>query len=259
MATALVTGASSGLGEEFARQLARENYDLVLTARREERLKAVAAEAIRLGSSKVEVIASDLGQRGAAQELYREVSARGIAIECLVNNAGFGTHGIFHKMPLDREVEEIDLNITALVSLTRLFIEGMVARRRGTIINVASTAAFQPIPHMATYAATKAFVLNFSEAVAHEVKREGVTVMALCPGPTRTEFQGAAGVDTSSFPSFAYMDAKTVVAQALASAKRGKAVRINGIMNQVMAQSTRLSPRSVNARIAGAMFKGDAV
>jgi len=258
MATALITGASSGLGEEFARQLARENYDLVLTARREERLKAVAAEAIRLGSSKVEVIASDLGQRGAAQELYREVSARGLEIECLLNNAGFGTHGIFHKLPLEREVDEIDLNITALVSLTRLFIDGMVTRRRGTIINVASTAAFQPIPYMATYAATKAFVLNFTEALSLEVKREGVTVMALCPGPTRTEFQGAAGVETSSFPAFAYMDAKTVVAQALASAKRGKAVRINGIINQVMAQSTRISPRSVTARIAGAMFKGDA-
>ena len=258
MATALITGASSGLGEEFARQLARENYDLVLTARREDRLKTVAAEAIKLGSSKVEVIASDLGQPDAAVKLHRQVSERGLEIECLVNNAGFGTHGIFHKMPLDREVEEMNLNITALVSLTRLFIDGMVARHRGTIINVASTAAFQPVPYMATYAATKAFVLNFSEAVALEVRNLGVTVMALCPGPTRTEFQGTAGVESSAFPSFAYMDAKTVVAQALASAKRGKAVRINGIMNQVMAQSNRITPRAVVARIAGAMFKGDA-
>ncbi len=258
MATALITGASSGLGEEFARQLARENYDLVLTARREDRLKAVAAEAIKLGSSKVEVIASDLGQPDAAEKLHRQVFERGIEIECLVNNAGFGTHGIFHKMPLERELEEINLNVTALVSLTRLFIDGMVGRRRGTIINVASTAAFQPIPYMATYAATKAFVLNFSEAVALEVRGAGVTVMALCPGPTRTEFQGTAGVESSSFPSFAYMDAKTVVAQALASAKRGKAVRINGIMNQVMAQSTRFTPRSIVARISGVMFKGDA-
>jgi hypothetical protein len=258
MATALITGASSGLGEEFARQLARENYDLVLTARREDRLKAVAAEAIKLGASKVEVIAADLGQPDAAMKLHRQVSERGIEIECLVNNAGFGTHGTFHKLPLVREIEEINLNITALVSLTRLFIEAMVARRRGTIINVASTAAFQPIPYMATYAATKAFVLNFSEAVALEVRRAGVTVMALCPGPTRTEFQSTAGVETSTFPSFAYMDAKTVVAQALASAKRGKAVRINGIMNQVMAQSTRFTPRSVVARISGGMFKGGA-
>ena len=258
MATALITGASSGLGEEFARQLARENYDLVLTARREDRLKAVAVEAIKLGSTKVEVITSDLMQPGAASKLHQEVVRRGIEIEVLVNNAGFGTHGIFHKMPLEREIEEINLNVASLVALTRLFVDGMVARRRGTIINVASTAAFQPIPYMATYAATKAFVLNFSEAVALEVKASGVTVLALCPGPTRTEFQGTAGVETSSFPSFAYMDAKTVVAQALASAKRGKAVRINGLMNQVMAQSTRISPRSVVARIAGAMFKGDA-
>ena len=258
MAFALITGASSGLGEEFARQLARENYDLVLTARREDRLQAVAAEALKLGASKVEVIAADLMQSGAGAKLHAEVTRRGLEIEVLVNNAGFGTHGTFHKLPLDREIEEINLNIASLVALTRLFVDAMVARRRGTIINVASTAAFQPVPYMATYAATKAFVLNFSEAVAHEVKRDGVTVMALCPGPTRTEFQGAAGVDTSSFPAFAYMDAKTVVAQALASAKRGKAVRINGLMNQVMAQSTRISPRSVVARIAGAMFKGDA-
>jgi short-subunit dehydrogenase len=258
MATALITGASSGLGEEFARQLARENYDLVLTARREDRLRAVAAEALKLGSSKVDVIASDLGLADAAIKLHREVAARGLEIECLVNNAGFGTHGIFYKLPLEREVEEINLNITSLVALTRLFIEPMVLRRRGTVINVASTAAFQPVPYMATYAATKAFVLNFSEAVALEVRGAGVTVMALCPGPTRTEFQGTAGVETTSFPSFAYMDAKTVVAQALASAKRGKAVRINGIINQVMAQSNRITPRAIVARIAGAMFKGDA-
>src|ERR1700730_13265935 len=205
MATALITGASSGLGEEFARQLARENYDLVLTARREDRLQAVAAEAMKLGSSKVEVIASDLGNADAAIKLHRQVAERGIEIECLVNNAGFGTHGIFNKLPLDREIEEINLNVTALVSLTRLFVEGMVSLKHGTIINVASTAAFQPLPYMAAYAATKAFVLNFSEAVALEVRREGVTVMALCPGPTRTGFQGTAGVEGSSVPSFAYM------------------------------------------------------
>ncbi|HLI78582.1 MAG TPA: SDR family oxidoreductase, partial [Candidatus Binataceae bacterium] len=256
MATALITGASSGLGEEFARQLARENYDLVLTARREDRLKTVAAEATKLGSSKVEVIASDLGQANAAAKLHQQVTQRGIEIECLVNNAGFGTHGMFHKLPLDREVEEINLNITSLVAMTRLFLDGMVARQRGTIINVASTAAFQPVPYMATYGASKSFVLDFSEAVAFEVKSSGVTVMALCPGPTRTEFQDVAGVNENGVPSFAYMDAKTVVAQALASAKRGKSVRINGIINSVMAQSTRFAPRSMVARIAGAMFKG---
>lgn len=258
MATALITGASSGLGEEFARQLAREHYDLVLTARRTDRLKTVAAEAMKLGASKAEVMASDLGQPDAAATLHRQISGRGIEIDYLVNNAGFGTHGAFHKLPLDRELDEINLNITALVSLTRLFLDAMVARRRGTIINVASTAAFQPIPYMATYGASKSFVLDFSEAVAHEVRPFGVTVMALCPGPTRTEFQGVAGVNESAVPSFAYMDAKTVVAQALGSAKRGKALRINGVINSLMAQSTRLAPRFLAARIAGGMFKGDA-
>src|SRR5262249_40055281 len=132
MATALITGASSGLGEEFARQLARENYDLVLTARREDRLKTVAEEAVRLGSSKAQVITSDLGRPDGAATLFKQVSDRGLEIEYLVNNAGFGTHGTFHKAPLDREVEEINLNVTALVSLTRLFLDGMVTRRRGT-------------------------------------------------------------------------------------------------------------------------------
>jgi short-subunit dehydrogenase len=258
MATALITGASSGLGEEFARQLARENYDLVLTARREDRLHAVAAEAKKLGAAKVEVIAADLGQPDAASKLHRQVGERGLEIDCLINNAGFGTHGIFHKLPLEREVEQINLNITSLVAMTRLFLDGMVARRRGIIINVASTAAFQPVPYMATYGASKSFVLDFSEAVAYEVKSLGVTVMALCPGPTRTEFQDVAGVNETGVPSFAYMDAKTVVAQALASAKRGKSIRINGIMNQVMAQSTRFTPRSIVARIAGGMFRGNA-
>ncbi len=162
MATALITGASSGLGEEFARQLARENYDLVLTARREDRLHAVAAEAKKLGAAKVEVIAADLGQPDAASKLHRQVGERGLEIDCLINNAGFGTHGIFHKLPLEREIEQINLNITSLVAMTRLFLDGMVARRRGIIINVASTAAFQPVPYMATYGASKSFVLDFS-------------------------------------------------------------------------------------------------
>lgn len=257
MATALITGASSGLGEEFARQLAREKYDLVLTARREDRLRSAAAQARELGAARVEVIASDLGRPGAAQELHQEIGRRGIEIDYLVNNAGFGTHGLFHELPLDRELEQIDLNASALVALTRLFLPGMIRRGRGTVINVASTAAFQPVPYMATYAATKAFVLNFSEALAHELRATGVTVTALCPGPTRTGFQAVAGVNEAAFPSFAFMEAGTVVAQAIASAKRGKPVRINGILNQLMAQSTRLAPRALVARIAGAMFRAD--
>jgi uncharacterized protein len=255
MTTALITGASSGLGEEFAYQLARERYDLALVARRKDRLEQVAAKARQLGASNVSIFASDLSAPGAAAALHSEVTSAGLEVVYLVNNAGFGTHGSFAELPIDREIEEINLNVNALVTLTRLFVPAMVARRSGTIINVASTAAFQAIPWMATYGATKAFVLSFSEALARELKEAGVTVLALCPGPTRTEFQSVADTDNSAMPSFAYMDAATVVAQGIASARRRKAVRINGIANYLMAQSTRLAPRALAAMIAGAMFR----
>jgi len=257
MAAALITGASSGLGEEFALQLAREKRDLVLVARREDRLRAVAERAKKAAAPSVTIISSDLGRSDAAHEIYRQVTAAGIAVDYLVNNAGFGTHGNFAQVPLDREIEQINLNVSALVSLTRLFLPGMVAAKRGHIVNVASTAAFQPVPWMATYAATKAFVLNFSEALSSELQGTGVTVLALCPGPTRTEFQQVAGVENSGVPSFAYMDAATVVRQGMDAARRGKALRINGFVNALMAQSTRIAPRALVRRIAGAMFRGE--
>lgn len=255
MATALITGASSGLGEEFARQLARKSYDLVLTARREERLRAIASEVKSSGAQRVDVIALDLAIPGSPEALHRRISDKKIAVDYLVNNAGFGTRGRFAKLRLDRELEQINLNVTALVALARLFIPAMVERKSGTIINVASTAAFQAVPFMATYAATKAFVLSFSEALAHELRDTGVGVTALCPGPTRTEFQQVAGTAETGVPSFAFIDAKTVVAQAIQAAERGKAVRVNGLTNRLLAQSTRLAPRSLAARIAGAMFR----
>ncbi len=255
MTAALITGASSGLGEEFAMQLAREQRDLVLVARREDRLGEVAERAKRAGARNVAIIASDLSRAEASAEIRRQIAAANIAVDYLVNNAGFGTHGRFDKVPLDREIEEINLNVSALVALTRLFLPAMVAGKAGTIINVASTAAFQPVPWMATYGATKAFVLSFSEALARELEGTGVTVMALCPGPTRTEFQQVASVEDSAFPSFAYMDAATVVRQAIDAAKRGKAVKINGFINTIMAESTRFAPRALVRRIAGNMFR----
>jgi uncharacterized protein len=255
MTTALVTGASSGLGAEFAYQLARGRYDLALVARRKDRLEQVAAKSRELGATKVSIFASDLSAPGATAALHSEVTGAGLEIGYLVNNAGFGTHGAFVELPIDRELEEINLNVGALVSLTRLFVPAMVARHSGTIINVASTAAFQAVPWMATYAATKAFVLSFSEALARELKETGVTVLALCPGPTRTEFQSVADTDSAGVPGFAYMDAVTVVAQGIDAARRKKAVRINGITNYLMAQSTRLAPRALAAKIAGAMFR----
>lgn len=257
MAATLITGASSGLGEEFALQLAREKRDLVLVARREDRLRDVAERARSAGAPNTTIIATDLGLADAAAEVFRKVGAEAIVVDYLVNNAGFGTHGRFDVAPLDREIEEINLNVSALVALTRLFLPAMVAAKIGTVINVASTAAFQPVPWMATYAATKAFVLSFSEALAGELEGTGVTVLALCPGPTRTEFQQVASVEKAGVPSFAYMDAPTVVRQAIDAAKRGKSLKINGLINALMAQSNRVAPRSLARRIAGAMFRGD--
>ncbi len=253
--TALITGASSGLGEEFARQLARERYDLVLTARRDERLRTIADEAKSLGSGRVDVVALDLSIPGSAEALYRRITDKKVSVDYLVNNAGFGTRGRFANLPLDREVEQINLNVTALVGLARLFLPAMLERKGGTIINVASTAAFQPVPFMATYGATKAFVLSFSEALAEELRGTGVVVTALCPGPTRTEFQQVAGTAEVGMHSISFMDAKAVVAQAIDAAKRGKSVKITGLTNLLLAESIRLAPRSLAARIAGSMFR----
>ena len=173
MATALITGASSGLGEQFAYALGREHYDLVLAARREDRLAAVAGRARTLGAGTVRVIRADLGLHETPAALYQQLTGDGVQIDYLVNNAGFGTSGKFHQLPPERELEEIELNVTSLVATTRLFLPAMVERRRGTVINVASTAAFQATPYMATYGATKAFVLSFSEAVAAELRGTG--------------------------------------------------------------------------------------
>lgn len=255
MPAALITGASSGIGEQFAYFLARDGYTLALSARREDRLRAVAAEAQRRGAPAVSIFPADLARRPAAAELYGQVAAAGLKIEMLVNNAGFGTRGRFDHLPLERELEEIDLNVSALVALTHLFLPDMIASRKGTVINVASTASFQPVPHMATYAATKAFVLSFSQGLHYELTGTGVNVMALCPGATRTEFQAVANNETRWVPASTYMEAETVVAQGLRAARRGRAICVNGIMNWIAAESVRAAPRGLVARIAGMMYR----
>jgi short-subunit dehydrogenase len=255
MATALITGASSGIGEQFAYALAREGYALALSARRTDRLQAVAAAAQARGASAVNIFPADLSQRPAPSQLYSQVTSAGLKVEMLVNNAGFGTRGRFDNLPLERELEEIDLNISALVALTHLFLPDMIAARKGTVINLASTASFQPVPHMATYAASKAFVLSFSQGLHHELAGTGVNVMALCPGATRTEFQAVAKNETPWVPAAAYMDAETVVAQGLRAARRRRAVCVNGIMNSIAAEATRAAPRWLVARIAGMMYR----
>jgi short-subunit dehydrogenase len=251
MVTALVTGASSGLGEEFAYGLARQGYELVLVARRVERLASVASKARALGAGETRVVVADLAAGDGLGEVERALSQARIEVGYLVNNAGFGTSGLFYELDLERELEQIDVNVKALVALTRLVLPGMVARGQGTIINVSSLSAFAPVPYMATYAATKAFVLSFSEAIASELRGTGVTVMALCPGPVRTEFQRVAGTESARIPSFVFVDAATVVAQALDGAWRGKTVQLNGSLGTLAAYSTRLAPRRLAAFVAG--------
>jgi short-subunit dehydrogenase len=253
--TALITGASSGIGEQFAYALAAQKYDLVVTARREDRLNAVAAHAREQGAGRVEIVALDLGRRGAPAEIHARLAAAGIEVDYLVNNAGFGTAGRFDTLQLERELDEIDLNVIALVGLTRLFLPAMVARRRGTVINVASTAAFQAVPFMSTYAATKAFVLSFSEGLASELAGSGVGVLALCPGPVRTEFQTVARNQKGLVPSFVYLDAAAVAAQGIAAAASGRTILINGAINFTIAQATRFMPRALISFVARRIYR----
>jgi uncharacterized protein len=254
MATALITGASSGIGEQFAYALAREGSTLALTARRQDRLQSVAAEAQRRGAPAVSIFTTDLSQRTAPEQLHHDVAAAGLKIEMLINNAGFGTRGRFDGLPLERELEELDLNINALVALTRLFVPDMVAAHRGTIINVASAAGFQAVPYMATYGATKAFVVSFSLALHYELKEAGINVLALCPGATRTEFQDIAK-NGDTMPNFLYMNAETVVAQALRAARKNRPIRINGTLNGVMTEVQRAVPRRLVAQVAAKFFR----
>jgi uncharacterized protein len=250
---ALVTGASSGIGAALARRIARDGRDMVLVARRTELLESLAQELERAGV-RAHVIAKDLLAPGAARELFDEVGRRGFAVDWLVNNAGFGMHGPFHRLAVERELDVIRLNVQVLVELTGLCLPGMVERKRGVVMNVSSLGAFAPGPYMATYCATKSFVLSFSEAIAEEVRGTGVEVLCVCPGFTRTEFQHKADVDVSGIPAFAWMSAEEVADQAVRGIGRGP-VLVNGLMNSVMARVTRVVPHSMLNRLVSSMMK----
>jgi uncharacterized protein len=244
----LITGASAGLGAEFARQFAKRGQRLVLAARRKDRLDALAAE---VGNART--IEIDLSEPGAAARLVADVEAAGETIETLINNAGFGLRGRFVDLDAAREREMIDLNCGALTDLCRAVVPGMIERGRGAILNVASTAAFQPGPKMAVYFATKAYVLSFTEALHEELKPHGIKVSALCPGPTRTEFGDVAGIKTLGQFERLSMDAGPVVRAGLEGLDANKAVVIPGATNKIGAWSTRFAPRSVVRRIAGSL------
>ncbi len=249
---ALVTGASSGIGEEFARQLAKQGYDVVIVARRRDRLDKIASE-LTEGGAEAEVITADLSRPEGVAAVVERLEKGDISV--LVNNAGFGTNGEFTQLPVDRELMEIDLNVRALTLLSHVGLSQMKERGAGAIINVASTGAYQPVPYMSTYAATKAYVLSFSEGLHEEAKTYGVTVTCLCPGATRTEFQEVAGVREEDVPGFAWMSAKAVVRNALGAAKAGSAIATPGLLNKFTANLPRFTPRFAVRKISGAMFK----
>ena len=245
---ALVTGASAGLGVEFARQLSKRGHRLVLAARRKERLDELARE---LGNARA--VAIDLSKKDSAAKLMADVEANGESVDLLVNNAGFGLIGRFAELDARRERQMIDLNVGALTDLCRAVAPAMIARKSGAILNVASTAAFQPGPKMAVYFATKAFVLSLSEAIHEELKPYGIKVSCLCPGPTRTEFGDVAGFGGNGLFDKVAMNAAEVVETGLKGLDSNRAVVVAGWMNKLTAASTRFAPRSVVRKIAGAI------
>lgn len=250
---ALVTGASAGLGEAYARALAARGHDLVLTARREDRLEAIAKELRDRYDLEVRCVGADLTDRDAPARVVRFVELLGREIDLLVNNAGFGAYGEARELPVERDLQMIDLNVRALVELTKRVLPSMVRRRIGAILHVASVAAFQPVPYMATYGATKAFVLHWSEALAREVGPHGVRILAVCPGTTATEFQSVAGVVA---PDRVTMSAETVVQASLRALDRGRHVTVPGALNKLLRVGVRLAPRSTVTYLGAKVMKG---
>jgi uncharacterized protein len=250
---ALVTGASAGIGREIAVLLGSGGTNLVLTARRRERLEELAAKLRGAAPIQVEIATADLEKPEAPNEIFSFTQDKNITIDLLINNAGFGAYGLLYQVDLARQLAMVQVNCAAVVHLTQLYLKGMVERRRGDILILASTAAFQPVPYISTYAATKAFDLSFSEAVAEEVRKYGVRVCALCPGSTQTEFHEVAG-QPGRIMRFQESAAK-VARLGLEALARGKSFVISGWPNRVSTGAQRFVPRSTVARMAGKMFE----
>jgi short-subunit dehydrogenase len=250
--TALITGASSGIGLELARIFAANRHDVVLVARSEGKLRELARECEQKGS-RAHVVTADLAAPGGAKSIVDAVAALNIPIDVLVNNAGFGVYGRFADTSLEKEVESIQVNVVALTELTKRFLPAMLARGSGRILNVASTAGFLPGPLMAVYYATKAYVISFSEAIANELAGTGVTVTVLCPGPTATGFQAAAQLETSRIVSLLRKATPRSVAEAGYEAMMaGTVVAVPGVSNKISALAPRLFPRAVIRKVVRA-------
>lgn len=258
MKATLITGASGGIGEAFARRLAVENHNLVLVARSENKLHDLCDELMRNYEITAHYIAIDLIDFEADLRLFEETEKHQLEIDWLINNAGFGSMGDFANLELENELEMISLNVLALVALTHRYLQKMRERQSGTIINVASTAGFQPVPFMATYAASKAFVKSFSEAIAEENRLFNITVTALCPGPTETNFFDAANIGTNVKDAFMKKGMQTpeaVVEAALSAVKRGKSSVVSGWTNYLTARLGNFVPNSLITRAVGGALR----
>jgi hypothetical protein len=254
--TALITGASSGIGLELAKIHASKGGNLVLVARNSEKLNELKSELEKNYSVTVHIIAKDLSNIASSLEVFNEVKDLNIHIDYLINNAGFGDFGLFAESNWEKQLQMINLNITALTYLTRLFLPEMKEKGSGKILNLASIASFQPGPTMSVYFATKAYVLSFSEAIANELKNTGVTVTALCPGATKSGFQSAAALDDSSFFSNNKLPTAQVVAEfGYKKMMAGKTVVIHGFMNSLIAFSVRFLPRKLVAKATRMMME----
>jgi short-subunit dehydrogenase len=250
MPTALITGASVGIGRELAKLCARDGYDVVLVARSHAVLQDLATEISESTGRTAWVVAKDLALASTPVEIFRQLADSNVTVDVLINNAGFGLLGRFWELDDRQQMQMIQVNIAALTHLTRLFLPGMIERRRGRILNVASTAAFQPGPLMSVYYATKAYVVSFSEAIHNECRDFGVTATALCPGPTRTEFDKRAGASESKLFGGRVMEASTVAQIGFRAMTQGKPLVIAGRMNAVMAFLTRFAPIQFAASMA---------
>ena len=247
--TVLITGASAGIGRELAWLYAASGSELILVARRVDRLRELADEIHSRHDVAVAIEAVDLARAEAPRRLFESLSGRGVAVDVLVNNAGFGAVGRFAALDADRQIEMLRLNVEALTELTRLCLPGMLARGRGGILNVGSTAAFQPGPMMAVYYATKAYVQSFTEALAEELRGTGVRVTCLAPGPTATEFGAVSGMGESTLFALGTMDARAVARAGFDGLARGRVIVIPGAMNRVGVTAIRFAPRAWVRRI----------
>ncbi len=252
---ALVTGASAGIGRAFAHGLAARGHDLVLVARDGTRLAELGAELEREHAVTAEPLAADLSTDGGVAVVENRLRDVGGPVDLLVNNAGFGTFGRFAELDVDAEVQEIELNVVALVRLTSAALATMEPRGRGGIVNVSSLAAYQPAPMSATYGATKAFVHSFTHAIREEARGSGVQVLLVCPGYTHTEFHDRAGLGPTGVPEFAWQSAAAVVEVALRDLDRGRSVSIPGVLNQAAAALSSVAPAGITRRVAGVVIK----